>query len=82
MQKPTLGELGADVLAKLDQIGDLNTLPPEILRTTLVEVLIALKALIPSLTNNVAFKFENRTTDPTFDASQAGRAWYRSDLDV
>jgi hypothetical protein len=26
--------------------------------------------------------FENRTTDPVFDASQSGRVWYRSDLDV
>lgn len=26
--------------------------------------------------------FEKRTTDPVFDASQAGRVWYRSDLDT
>lgn len=82
MQKPTLGELGADVLNELNKIGDLNTLPTEIKQATVAATIIVLKALIPSLTTNVAFKFENRTSDPPFDANQAGRPWYRPDLDT
>lgn len=82
MQKPTLGELGADVVKKINEIGDLNTLPIEILRTTLVETITALKALIPSLTTNVPFRFETRTSDPPFNANEKGRPWYREDLDT
>jgi hypothetical protein len=49
-KKPTIHELGADIVTLLDSIGNLNNLPQDIKRSTLVEVISVVKALVDGAT--------------------------------